>query len=180
MGQEWEVVLQMMLDLGVDINDAQGTKHATALEAVVKKSVDSDRDQDQEKLVSRTRFLLEKGANANTHVGPFGSVLHYLCSHPFIEDTYVQCYVSRNPVLEFFLNWPGIDVNAEGGIYGTALQASAAAGDCLSVEQLLRRGADVNLRCGKYGSALNAAIIKGYWHIVEVLLDAGALPDCRH
>lgn len=90
-----------------------------------------------------------------------------------------QCVSSANPPVEFLLDWPGVNVNAEGGEYGTALQAAVSAGDRLSVEQLLRRGANVNLRGGKYDSALNAAIIKGYWYLVEVLLAAGALPDCK-
>ncbi|KAL2167916.1 hypothetical protein VTG60DRAFT_654 [Thermothelomyces hinnuleus] len=170
-GREWEAILQMMLDRGVDINDAQGKKHATALEA----ALDTKAYDDPEDSMSRVRFLIERGADANIHAGPSGSALHYACF----------CFPSRThatpvtPAVKFLLNWPGVDVNTQAGSYGTALQAAASAGNFLVVEQLLRRGADVNLGGGKYGSALNAAIIRDYWYIVYILLAAGALPDCR-
>lgn len=72
-----------------------------------------------------------------------------------------------------------IDINAHGGIFGTALQAAAYSGQAKTVQMLLRRKDRVicNERCGKYGSALNAAVIRGHWDIVELLLEAGEKPD---
>ncbi|CUS06942.1 unnamed protein product, partial [Tuber aestivum] len=40
------------------------------------------------------------------------------------------------------------NVNAEGGVYGNALQAAAAKGDESVVRILLERGADVNAQGG--------------------------------
>ncbi|ORY63867.1 uncharacterized protein BCR38DRAFT_201795 [Pseudomassariella vexata] len=81
----------------------------------------------------------------------------------------------------------GADVNAQGRLYGNALQAafkeendktaqvtsilndySASGGDCF-----LEKGADVNAQGGKYGNALQDASYKGHDKIVQVLVDKG-------
>jgi ankyrin repeat protein len=52
----------------------------------------------------------------------------------------------------------GADVNAQGGHYGSALQAASFGGHENVVRMLLvRHGADVNSQGGEYGSALHAA-----------------------
>lgn len=79
----------------------------------------------------------------------------------------------------FSCNSSGYHVNAQGGIYGSALEAASSSGQVLSVRLLLERKADVNASGGKYRSALNGAIISGNWDIVKILLEAGARPDCR-
>lgn len=48
----------------------------------------------------------------------------------------------------------GVDVNAEGGHFGNALQAASFGGYEKAVLMLLRGGADVNAQCGKYGNAI--------------------------
>ncbi len=48
----------------------------------------------------------------------------------------------------------GADVNAQGGVYGNALQAASHGGHGEIVRQLLERGADVNAQGGHYGNAL--------------------------
>lgn len=68
----------------------------------------------------------------------------------------------------------GVDVNATGGKYGTALQAASFFGEKSIVQRLLNKGADVNATGGKYGSALKAASIRGHKVIVQMLLDRGA------
>ena len=69
-----------------------------------------------------------------------------------------------------------VDVNAQGGVYGTALQAASAKGHKAIVQMLLNKGADVNINIqGKsYGTALMAASAEGYRDIVLMLLDKGA------
>ncbi|KAI9703722.1 MAG: hypothetical protein M1836_007492 [Candelina mexicana] len=68
----------------------------------------------------------------------------------------------------------GADVDAQGGLYGTALQAASGEGDNEIVQQLLDAGADVNAQGGLYGTALQAASREGDNEIVQQLLDAGA------
>ncbi|KAL9064639.1 MAG: hypothetical protein Q9157_007759 [Trypethelium eluteriae] len=67
-----------------------------------------------------------------------------------------------------------LEVNAQGGVYGTALQAASRGGTENIVERLLHAGADVNLVAGKHGTALQAAAKHGYEHIVRLLISHGA------
>ncbi|KAL9095456.1 MAG: hypothetical protein Q9165_002327 [Trypethelium subeluteriae] len=66
------------------------------------------------------------------------------------------------------------EVNARGGVYGTALQAASRGGSEYIVERLLHAGADVDLVEGKYGTALQAAVRHGHEHIVRLLISHGA------
>jgi hypothetical protein len=68
----------------------------------------------------------------------------------------------------------GVDVNAQGGYYGNALQAASVGGHKEIVQQLLDKGADVNAQGGLYGNALYAASWGGHQEIVQQLLDKGA------
>ena len=68
----------------------------------------------------------------------------------------------------------GVDVNAQGGLYGSALQAALRQGHDKIVELLLSKGADANAQGGEYGSALQAASGEGHDKIVELLLSKGA------
>ncbi|CUS14582.1 unnamed protein product, partial [Tuber aestivum] len=67
-----------------------------------------------------------------------------------------------------------VNVNAQGGHYGNALQAAAKNGTEPIVRLLLERGADVNARGGYYGNALQAAAKNGTEPIVRLLLERGA------
>jgi hypothetical protein len=69
----------------------------------------------------------------------------------------------------------GTDVNAQGGKYGTALQA--AAGDYGSKDTaklFLEHGADVNAQGGYFGTALQVAISQGRSDTVKLLCEHGA------
>ncbi|KIK60763.1 hypothetical protein GYMLUDRAFT_167156 [Collybiopsis luxurians FD-317 M1] len=117
---------------------------------------------------------------------------------PMIGDKIIQArrilFEEENPQ---YLNWlrlykmdedqyrqywrPGLQlkddmVNAQGGHYGTALQAAAVNGNKEIVECLLQAGANVNAQGGHYGTALQAGAAKGKKEIeiVECLLQAGA------
>ena len=70
----------------------------------------------------------------------------------------------------------GHDVNAQGGLYGNALQAaSERSGNGAMVRLLLDHGADVNAQGGEYGTALHAAATKfGNEATIGLLLDRGA------
>ena len=48
----------------------------------------------------------------------------------------------------------GANINAQGGMYGTVLQAAAHRGNIQFIQMLLDLGADIHARCGKYGAHL--------------------------
>jgi ankyrin repeat protein len=68
----------------------------------------------------------------------------------------------------------GADVNAQGGLYGNALQAASSRGHETVVRLLLDKGADVNVQGGHFGNALQAASERGHEAVVRLLLDKGA------
>ncbi|KAF8528253.1 hypothetical protein JB92DRAFT_3093085, partial [Gautieria morchelliformis] len=68
----------------------------------------------------------------------------------------------------------GADVNAQGGMYGNALQVALSGGHHAIVQLLLEKGADVNVQGGWYGNALQAALSGGHHDIIQLLLAKGA------
>ena len=66
------------------------------------------------------------------------------------------------------------NANAQGGYFGTALQAVAYQGFIDIVTLLLDHGANVNAQGGYFGTALQAATYEGFIDIVTLLLDRGA------
>lgn len=133
----------------------------------------------------KASFLLESGANADVMAGKFGFALQAASAAEY--DPYTSNHDEYNGDIDFACTKtkllleqrPDINVNAQGGIFGTALQAAAYSDQTASIRLLLEKKADCNIRGGKYGSPLNAAIVSGWWDIVEILLQAGATPDCR-
>ena len=67
-----------------------------------------------------------------------------------------------------------VDINANGGFYGNALQVAAVYGHEAVVRLLLEKGADVNTQGGPYGNALQAASRFGHKAVVRLLLEKGA------
>ena len=65
-----------------------------------------------------------------------------------------------------------IDVNAQGGEYGSALQAASANGHEKMVRILVDAGADVNAQ-GEYSNALQVATARGYEKVVQILINVG-------
>ncbi|USP79667.1 ankyrin repeat-containing domain protein [Curvularia clavata] len=63
------------------------------------------------------------------------------------------------------------DVNAQGGRYGSALQAAASKGHLDVVSILLNNGADFSAQGGHFGSAINAARLCGHISIVDLILE---------
>jgi ankyrin repeat protein len=68
----------------------------------------------------------------------------------------------------------GADINAQGGVYGNALQAASFKGHNKTVKLLLAHGADINAQGGRYSNALQAASARGHNKTVELLLAHGA------
>ncbi|KAL8924377.1 MAG: hypothetical protein Q9172_002724 [Xanthocarpia lactea] len=74
----------------------------------------------------------------------------------------------------------GVDINAYGGRYGTALIAAASQGHEAIVKLLLDHGAEVDAEGSSvFSTALSASSYFGYGSIAELLLDKGAEPDLR-
>ena len=63
----------------------------------------------------------------------------------------------------------GADVNAQGGLYGNALQAASEGGHDLMVQMLIDKGADVSAQGGYYGNALQAASYGGHDQMLKSL-----------
>jgi hypothetical protein len=68
----------------------------------------------------------------------------------------------------------GAEVNAQGGLYGNALQAASSRGHEQVVTTLLDKGAEANAQGGVYGNALYAASGRGHEQVVKMLLDKDA------
>ncbi|KAJ5171634.1 NACHT nucleoside triphosphatase [Penicillium capsulatum] len=92
---------------------------------------------------------------------PRGSKLYYACLSGLVAP-------ARNLIDK------GVDINAQGGTYGNALQAASWRGHQDIVSLLLDKGADVNAQGGRYDSALYAASWGGHQGIVNLLLEKGA------
>ncbi|KAI4208847.1 MAG: hypothetical protein LQ351_008152 [Letrouitia transgressa] len=68
----------------------------------------------------------------------------------------------------------GVDVNAQGGKYGNALQAASRGGYYELVQLLLNKGADVNAQGGFYENALQTAAYYNHYEILRLLIERGA------
>ncbi|KAF3063018.1 putative ankyrin repeat protein [Trichoderma lentiforme] len=67
-----------------------------------------------------------------------------------------------------------IDVDAHGGLFGTAIQTAVAANKGEVVITLLQNGANINLQGGILNTALQAAADHNHSEVVAILLKAGA------
>ncbi|UKZ91839.1 uncharacterized protein TrAFT101_006809 [Trichoderma asperellum] len=201
-------LVRLLLELGVDVNDPHGS-YGSALHASLRLFWNSSEfywDEDTSSITdlfdatdedssdwndaggmhrsvdwaSRIRLLLRHGADPNLVIGEYGTPLQMAFTvHSDILYESKIVYFSAPGAELLFETCSNINVNAQGGKYGSALQAAAYSGKTASVSLLLSKGAHVNARSGKYCSALNAAVIAGNWDIVQILLDAGAVPDCH-
>jgi ankyrin repeat protein len=185
-------LVRLLVDLGVDVND-QHDPHGTALHAVVGSTwgwvlLDNYIHNTNGKLyvddfsswTDRIQLLISRGADPNLVAGEYGTALQAACAVELGLSRNSK-YADHNAVAsEFLLKLcPNVDINVQGGLFGSALQAAAYSGQTSTIGLLLNKGANVNTRGGKYGSALNAAIMGRNWDIVQTLLAAGAVPDCH-
>ncbi|KAI1366280.1 ankyrin repeat-containing domain protein [Xylaria arbuscula] len=165
--------LKLLLSYGADINGTQGRVHATTLQAVLESTwsdyILNNERRPERSLIDVIRFLLDHGANVNIKAGKYGFPLQSACANK----------MGAGRAIYLLQHCSDLDINAAGGIFGSALQAAAYSGQANTVKLLLEKGADPDARGGKYRSALNAAVLRGFWYIVEMLLDHGAIPD-RH
>ncbi|RDL33053.1 uncharacterized protein BP5553_08492 [Venustampulla echinocandica] len=178
-------VLEVFLQCGIDVNDARGERHPTALQAALQVAT-CYRNH-----TAKIQFLLNHGADPTLAAGKYGLPLQWACTaesqkNPLPDAVYLGSLgEAYRPDwgyerVKFLLDTCStIDVNAKSGLFNTALQAAAYMGSAKLVQLLLDRGAQCDVYGAKYGNALNAAVIKGHWDSVDVLLKAGAVPDCH-
>jgi ankyrin repeat protein len=176
------ILLAALLEAGPNLN-AQVRKYGSVLQAAALESTPT-----------AVEMLLKAGAEVNAVGGIYGNALQAAavdCLIPTSQESplpvaYVMNFHKSHPRwqmishLENSINIIGMllkagaDINALGGIFGTALQAACVSRNELAVKMLLGSGADVNIVGGRWGNALNAAAELGSEAIVRVLLDAGA------
>lgn len=94
-------------------------------------------------------------------------------SRGMLPPLYCATVASLQNISELLLE-EGVDVNSEGGKYGTALQAASAMNHRSWVRLLLKRGADPNARGGLHGTALRASSYGGFKYVTQLLLKYGA------
>jgi hypothetical protein len=102
-------------------------------------------------------------------------ILRFSQGKPFLETTPLDIAASLGLVVFVEdLVEVGADVNAQGGLYGNALQAAAQYGNEAVLRLLIEKGTDVNAQGGHYNGALQAAAQKGHPDLVGLLIDHGA------
>jgi hypothetical protein len=94
-------------------------------------------------------------------------------NQPKEEKNQLQRYITHRfggltNAVKYLLS-QGADVNAQGGWFGNALQATSFSGHEKMVELLLSKGADVSAQGGIFGNALQAALVSGHEKVVELL-----------
>ncbi|MCJ1428331.1 hypothetical protein MMC29_006240, partial [Sticta canariensis] len=85
----------------------------------------------------------------------------------------IASWIGLIDIAENFLN-KGVDINAQNGWYGSALQIASKKGHEKMVQTLLEKGADVNAQGEPYGNALQEASYGGHEKVVQTLLEKGA------
>ncbi|KAL8942148.1 MAG: hypothetical protein Q9216_001833 [Gyalolechia sp. 2 TL-2023] len=97
----------------------------------------------------------------------------------FPSPLYYASFLGLEDAVRVLLD-SGVDINAHGGSYGTALIAAASQGCLAVVKTLLDHNASIHAEGGwTFFTALQAASYFGYRSIAELLLDEGGQPDRR-
>lgn len=93
--------------------------------------------------------------------------------HTATSPMYYACLLGLLDVAKS-LHSDGLDVNSQGGTYGTPLQAAVAKGHFDTVKFLIENGADVFLQGGIFLHAICAAAYGGNVDIFKLLVESGA------
>ncbi|KAJ9487635.1 hypothetical protein VN97_g5652 [Penicillium thymicola] len=111
----------------------------------------------------------------NNQAGYFGNALQVASSGLTAPGLRRQCYekVVHEKMVQILL-YHGADVNIQGGVFGSALQAASYEGHEKVTHILLDHGAEVNIQGGYFETVLQAASCRGHENLVQTLLDHGA------
>lgn len=136
-------VVKLLLANGADVN-AKGGKHRNALNAA-----------SSEGCLDIVHCLLEAGADASAFDENYGNALE------------AAVLGGHRTVIEVLA--PGCDVNAPGGVRGTALVVAASIGDLSVLETLFNLGVQTG-PTEDMANALVAAAAKGHDEVIDILL----------
>ncbi|KAJ7430231.1 ankyrin repeat-containing domain protein, partial [Mycena latifolia] len=132
---------------------------------------------------SVAQFLIENGADVNAQGGRFGTALqaashqgHASVAQFLIEKGADAASDGHESVARLLIEM-GADVNAQGGKYGTALQAASHWG-YEAVVRLLINGAHLN-QTARGTTALWEASAKGHEDVVQLLIEGGSNLDLQ-
>jgi hypothetical protein len=92
---------------------------------------------------------------------------------PFPQPLYYSSLLGFTNVTEWLWKM-GADINAEGGYFGNALQATAYRGHEAMARFLVENGANVNAEGGRFGNALLASTRNGHEAVTRFLVENGA------
>jgi ankyrin repeat protein len=113
------------------------------------------------------------------NLSEYGRRIYFGCSRESLpEPLYFASMTGMSNIVQSLID-AGADVNAKGGICGTALQAASFKGWLGVVKSLIENGADVNAQGGQYGTALQATLSQGRLDIGRFLVEKGADVNAR-
>ncbi|KAK2758412.1 nacht and ankyrin domain protein [Colletotrichum kahawae] len=149
-------VVQLLLDVGVSHNTTGSACYGSALR------ISCERGN-----ASITKLLARRGADLNRLEG-----------NDDMRRSPLQIAIAREDMklIQALLD-EGVDVNADCGRFGTALQTASSLGLFQVIELLLKHGVIPNRKGGTYGHALQAAVTEGHYSTTQLLLESGAEID---
>ena len=127
-----------------------------------------------QRALSVLQVLLEKGARIDVVCNVYGSPLQALYFHSYQELNLLNKSLDKveTDIFDLLVS-QGVDLNARGGLLGTALQAASHLGHFEHVKRMLNLGATIVEQDGYLGSPFNAAVSMGSLLVVEQLLQIG-------
>ena len=184
--------VRLLLEHGADANDLQDFysdpifMHSTSSEDSIRKVLRVPLIDAMEHL--RNRELLLNGASSVSEDRQdeffdeqcFPIIQEYQSSRDISEQDYgnrlhIAAFLFEADILALLLD-KGADVNAQGGFYGSTLQAAAASGvePSCKIDILLERRAQINIQGGIFGNPLQAAACMSNETVLHRLLEMGA------
>ena len=160
--QERQSTIEWLIDTGADPNGQyeDGTRPVHVIVS--------------QRALSILQVLLEKGARIDVICGIYGSPLQalYLHSYKGGDLFYERLDRAETDIFDLLVS-QGVDLNARGGLLGTALQAASHLGHFEHVKHMLNLGATIVEQDGYFGSPFNAAVSMGRLLVVEQFLQIG-------
>jgi ankyrin repeat protein len=142
--------VKYLLKVGADVFHSEG-HNGTALHAAAARGS-----------ASCCRLLLAHRASPSVIAGPYHSVIQAAASSGDVA--------TMKLILEAD---PHLDVNLQGGEYGTPLHAAAMQTDSRCLKMLLEKGARADIVTGEHGSVLQLAAFTGCNRNVKILIEHG-------